>query len=219
MLLPLYFSLLRAHSSLISTNTTANTNTQHTHTCIHWIQKNSFTYRRRREYCKKICSVCAQRIESERDIDAQRTQKKNGCWHLRLWFFHLNSLLGAALVILCCDALSGKKKRFVSLSFALCLRRLCTTTHVCCACVSIECFKHFFVFSAQNLRLTHWYHPKCTLYSTKQPNRFNEIQRSVFVIFHWHHAHFYLFLLTFCILKIDESQWILRVFFREFHCQ
>lgn len=218
MLLPLYFSLLRAHSSLISTNTTANTNTQHTHTCIHWIQKNSFTYRRRREYCKKICSVCAQRIESERDIDAQRTQKKRVLASATM-ILPFEFVIGRSISHTMLRRVKRQKKRFVSLSFALCLRRLCTTTHVCCACVSIECFKHFFVFSAQNLRLTHWYHPKCTLYSTKQPNRFNEIQRSVFVIFHWHHAHFYLFLLTFCILKIDESQWILRVFFREFHCQ
>lgn len=108
MLLPLYFSLLRAHSSLISTNTTTHATHAHMHTCTHSIQKNSFTYRRRAWVLQKdMLGVCSTDRERERYWCA--THSKNGCWHLRLSFFHLNSLLGAALVILCCDALSGKK--------------------------------------------------------------------------------------------------------------
>lgn len=211
MLLPLYFSLLRAHSSLISTNTTTHATHAHMHTCTHLIQKNSFTYRRRAWVLQKdMLGVCSTDRERERYWCA--THSKNGCWHLRLSFFHLNSLLGAALVILCCDALSGKKNTLCFSFFGIMFEAVVHNYTCVCACVSIECFKHFFVFSAQNLRLTHWYHPKCTLCSTKQPNRFNEIQRSVFIIFHWHHAHFYLFLLTFCILKIAELKWIFRVF-------
>lgn len=132
--------LFFAHSLLTHTHATNSILTQ---TLAHG-------YQAKRTLQKAMMRLGSTESRARKILMRDALKKKTGagiCAHA----VELSSLQGAALVILCCDMLCVKKKKFsnsLSLSSSHSSCRSCCRYFMCVACVL--CFSHLFVFQRPN---------------------------------------------------------------------